>query len=212
MKDLIDVRATFHVTDLDSMIWYRKIESMTIDEMRGRLLRTEPPNERMKMGTAFHSILEDPPEIIETIEKDGYIFKIECDAEIILPQIREIRASKVYLINGVLVTLTGGTDGITGNKISDHKLTFKENPETYFESYQWRAYLDIYNADRFDYIIYTAKQNGNEITIKNISTLPMYRYPRMENDLRQGIRDLLEFAKEHVPELIIKPKMKLNPN
>ena len=196
------MRATFHCTDLDSMLWYRKLEEMTVDEMRGRLLRTEPANEKMAMGTAWHSVLENPPEEICEIEMNGYKFRIDCDAEICLPQIREVRANAAYEIDGATVTLTGKVDGITGATITDHKLTFRENLETYCDSYQWRAYLDIFGADRFDYIIYEAAEKNGVIVVKNISVISMYRYPEMRQDLMEGVRDLLGFVKEHVPEMI----------
>lgn len=189
-----------HVTSLDSLIWFNKLEDMTLDEMRSRLLRTGEANEKMAMGTAWHSILENPPDELSTIEKDGYKFIIECDAEITLPQTREIRATKKYLIDGEEIILSGGCDGITGVKITDHKLTFRENLETYFDSYQWRAYLDIFNASVFEYWLYSATQKGNEIIINNISSIKMYRYPEMVKDLEEGIYNLVQFIKRYVPE------------
>lgn len=193
----------FHVTDLDALLWYRRIEGMPLEDIRGRLLRTKEPNEQMKMGTAWHSILENPPDEIDTIEKDGFTFKVECDCHLLLPQIREIRAEKDYPIDNYTVALTGGTDGITANLVTDHKLTFKPNPETYFDSYQWRAYLDIFGADVFQYYIYSARQDRKtgEIVIYDISPMSMYRYPEMVEDLTSGIRDLVGFCKEWVPEL-----------
>lgn len=190
----------FHVTDLDQMIWYRKIESMTKEDLVGRLLRTEPANDQMKMGTAWHDILENPPsDSLSEAESGGFTFKVECDGEIILPQIREIRAEKTYTIGNDKVTLAGKCDGITGNKVTDHKLTFRPNPETYFDSYQWRAYLDIFNADVFEYIIYHGAKKKPGVVIKDVSTLTMYRYPGMVKDLESGIRELVQFAKEYLP-------------
>lgn len=195
-------RLLLHVTDLDGWVWFNRIESMTIDEMVGRLLRTEPPKEQMAIGTIWHSIVEDPPDTIDCIKRDGYEFVMEYNGELVLPQIREIRANKSYQIDGVTVTLTGGTDGISGNKVTDHKLSFRPNPENYFGAYQWKAYLDIYNADSFEYIIYHAKQKGNVITINDISKLTLYRYPGMVSDLKRGIKELLGFIKEYVPQMI----------
>ncbi|MDA3834479.1 MAG: hypothetical protein PF495_13925 [Spirochaetales bacterium] len=191
-----------HVTDLDSMIWYRRIEGMTVDDMRGRLLRTAEPNDQMRTGTAWHAILENPPAEIETIMRGGFTFRVDCDAELTVPQIREIRASKTYHVDGVDVRLTGGCDGISGNVVTDHKLTFKPKPENYFGSYQWRAYLDIYEADIFEYVIYSAKHDRKtgEVVIHDISTMRMYRYPEMISDIMGGILDLVRFFKEHVPE------------
>ena len=136
----------FHVTDLDSMQWYRKVESMSSFELIARLQRTSEPNDKMLMGTAWHSVLEDPPDEIGVVERDGFRFRVECEADIVLPQVREVRAYKNYSVGGCSITLTGKCDGITGNRVYDHKLTFREAPENYFDSYQWRAYLNIFEC------------------------------------------------------------------
>lgn len=194
----------FHVTDLDSIIWYKKIETMTAEDLRKRLLRLEPPNEKMMAGTAWHKIMEDADDGMELSQAvcDGFQFdiKLDRDIEISMSDICEVRAKKDYRIDGYTITLTGKCDGITGNEITDHKLTFRPNPESYLESYQWRAYLDIFEADIFKYRIYSAREKDKHITIYNISTMDLYRYPGMEDDIKSGIRDLLEFVKEFVPE------------
>lgn len=196
------METTFHCTDLDSWIWFNKLDDMPKEELIGRLLRTEPPNEQMLMGTAWHSVLENPPETINSIKRGGFEFIVECDAEIVLPQIREIRSEKTYFIDGVKVTLTGKVDGITGNMVDDHKLTFNPNPENYLNAYQWKAYLDIYNADIFEYIIYHGFADEKTITIRDVSTMRLYRYPKMKKDLEFGISELLGFVKSYVPQMI----------
>jgi hypothetical protein len=195
---------TLHTTDLDSWVWFNRLEDMQVSEMVGRLLRTEPPNRKMLMGTAWHSVMENPPEQFSEIEMNGFKFVIECDAEIILPQCREIRACKTYQIGDIEVKTTGKCDGITGNEIADHKLTFNSKPENYFESRQWRSYMDIFNADIFKYIIYSAKERPEDgaIVIHDISTMDVYRYPEMIDDLKRTISDLVEFIKVHVPQMI----------
>lgn len=195
---------TFHVTDIDQYAWYLRLEDMAPAELAARLRRESPPNDKMAMGTAWHSILENPPDIIDKIDRDGYTFSVECDREIILPQVREIRASKTYNVDGLDVTLTGKVDGIDGNRVTDHKLTFRPDMEKYFEAYQWRAYLDIFNADRFTYYAYHAKGDGPEITITDVSEFNVYRYPDMVNDLQHGISGLLHFVRSYMPEMIKK--------
>jgi hypothetical protein len=190
----------FTTTDIDSLVWYNKLEDMTIDDIRQRILRTSPTNEKMKIGTAWHLILESPPEEINTIERDGIIFRVDCEKTIILPQIREIRANKIYYINSEEINISGQCDGISGNKITDHKLTFNPNIETYFDSYQWKSYLDIFNADIFEYILYLAKEEKGVVVIKDVITFCVYRYPNMQEDLIKGIGDLVNFAKKYIPE------------
>jgi len=195
-------RLTLHCTDLDGWSWFNKLDSMTTEEMVGRLLRTEPPRPEMEAGTAWHSVLEDPPDEISTVERNGFTFDVTCGGIIVLPQVREVRAKKVYMVDGVEVTLTGKVDGIDGNKIEDHKLTFRPNPETYMDAYQWRAYLDIFNADVFEYLIYSAKMDGNTITVYDFSPMKVYRYPEMVDDLMTGMRELVGFVKQCVPQMI----------
>lgn len=195
-------RLLLHVTDLDGFVWYYRLEDMSVDEMRARLLRQSEPNRQMLAGTAFHSVLENPPDALDVVERNGFKFRFDCDAEIVLPQSREIRSNKEYDIDGIIVTLTGKYDGASLPEITDHKLTFKPNPEIYLNAYQWKAYLSIFNADVFKYYIYSASDSGDEIVIKDVSTLKMYRYPEMEQDLTHGIRQLTNFIKEYVPEMV----------
>lgn len=194
-----------HVTDLDQLIWFRRIEEMTIEELVSRLRRESPPNRAMELGTAWHSILEEPPEDdLVAVERNGFTFVVECDAEITLPQVREIRAEKTYMVDGIAVTLTGGCDGISGNVVTDHKTASKLDPERYADSYQWRAYLDIFGADVFEYILYQALDRGEDkpVIIKDVMPFRFYRYPDMEADLMAVIRQFVEFAREHLPERI----------
>lgn len=196
---------TFHVTDLDQYSWYLKLEDMSPDDLATRLRHDSPANDKMLMGTAWHAVLENPPDTIDKIERNGFTFSVECDKTIILPQVREIRANKTYRVDGFDVTLTGKVDGIDGNLVTDHKLSFRPDLENYFGSYQWRAYLDIFNADRFNYYVYHGKEpaeGSKDITISDVSGMSLYRYPGMEKDLEKGISDLLFFVRMYMPEMI----------
>jgi hypothetical protein len=119
-----------------------------------------------------------------------------------MPQVVEVRASKTYHVGGYDVALTGKVDGITGNMINDHKLTFRSDVENYFGSYQWRAYMDIFNADYFTYYIYAAKEKNNHVTITDISSFTVYRYPGMVADLENGINNMVQFIKTQIPEML----------
>jgi hypothetical protein len=192
-------------SDLDQLLWFRRIEDMTTDDLIKRLRREEPPNRMMKVGTAFHSILEQPPEDeLVCVERDGFNFIIECDGEVELPQMMEVKTERHYTIDGIDVTLVSKPDGIDGNVVKEYKLTAKPKPENYFDSYQWRAYLDAYSADIVEYMIFHAKDlgedKGNQIIIKDVSPFRLYRYPGMRDDLIAGIREFVEFARIHLPE------------
>lgn len=192
-------------TDLDGWMWYNRMESMETSEFISRLKREGKTNERMLMGVAWHSLLENPPPTIELVEKNGFVFRVECEGELCKPQVSEVKTTKTYLVNGISVTLVGKCDTIDGNVVGDYKLTFRPNPESYFDAYQWKAYLSIYNADKFLYHVFSAKPGKaeNEVIIKDFSTMSLYRYPEMEDDLIIGMSELLEFITENCPELIV---------
>lgn len=190
-----------HVTDLDQLLWFRKLENMTTEELVSRLRREAPPNRAMAMGTAWHSILEEPQEDeLLMVKRDGFTFIVEADACLTLPQVREIRAEKTYIVDGIPVTLTGGCDGISGTVVYDHKLTARPDPEKYFDSYQWRAYMDIFDAEIFRYVLWHAKDDGDSILIRSVDEFPVYRYPTMRDDLMVGLHEFVQFAREHLPE------------
>lgn len=200
-------RIRLSATDLDGWLWYNRIEKMTPDDLIARLRKECRENDRMKIGSAWHSVLENPPdsEVIKLVYNGGYTFSIDCEAIIQLPQIREIKLTKDIVVNDILVTLVGKADAVDGNTIADHKLTFRPNPEAYFDAYQWKVYLSIFNADRFYYHIFSAK-NGKEncnIIINDYSSMVLYRYPEMEDDIYSGLSELLEFIEKNAPDLIL---------
>lgn len=192
-----------NVTNLDQLLWWRKLEDMSLDDFLSRLRRESAPSRQMEIGTAWHKVLENPPaDDFSVVDQDGFQFDIQCDAQIVLPQVREIRAEKSYDIAGTRVTLTGGCDGISGNVVTDHKLTARPDPEKYMDSYQWRAYLEIFGADVFEYVLYHAKDEGEWIVIRDVAPFRFYRYPEIERDLVAGIRDYVDFCREHMPEAV----------
>jgi len=195
-------RLNLRVTDLDAYRHYLNSE-MTESEFIERINRKSKPNEAMLAGSAWHKIMENADSDLDgTIEQDGFKFRILCDDVISIPQVTEIRAGIVYDMNGLYVHLTGGCDGITGIKITDHKLTFNPNLERYADSMQWRSYLKIYDADVFEYIVYCAKQNQEFIDIYSVSKITFFSYPHMGNDVFEATRDLVYFIQDHAQELI----------
>lgn len=159
--------------------------------------------EAMSRGTAFHKALEMALEgEYNTVEANGYTFAFTCDAEIILPQTREIRRSKDY--GGIIVS--GQCDGISSRYILDHKTTANWNggggddlkgAEKYVDGPQWRFYLDIFGADRFDWHIWECaemKDSPRAYEVYNHHLLTQYRYPDLEADCRSLALEFKDFA------------------
>ena len=87
--------------------------------------------------------------------------------------------------------------------IDDHKFTSKFDPERFLSSWQWRMYLEIFNANEFRWNVFVGKQDGNNpnhYTIREFHTLKMHRYPGMRDDLTRAVDNYLGFAERHLPE------------
>lgn len=161
-------------------------------------LTTHEPTEAMLAGTAFHKALEyAQPGGYETLESDGFVF-ILPDAELALPDIRELRAFGRF---GQL-KVTGQVDGLHGKRVDDHKSTASFRPDGYLEGCQWRFYLDIFGADVFRWNVFEIAPVRNEdrvYTVKPPHILEQYRYPGLHDDCMDLARDYYEFAKIHLP-------------
>ena len=182
------------VTHIDQYIYYKNTEEMTLDDLIERLKPTAEPTEPMKIGTAFHTILETMEGELDEIEQDGYKFKFDLDAEITIPKIQEIKAEKQY----GSTTVVGKVDAIGGLMVDDHKTTSQFKVENYADSYQWRLYLDIFGANVFRYNIFSRRENKDGVqVIRALDVLPLHRYPLLEIDVKAMVAEYAFFADIH---------------
>ena len=182
------------VTHIDQYLWYKDSEDMTLDDFIERLKQTTEPTEPMKIGTAFHTILENNEGVLDTVEQDGFTFQFDVEGDLTIPPIQEIKAEKVY----DTVTVVGKVDAISGLIIDDHKTTGQFKPESYMDSYQWRIYLDIFGASKFRYNVFERRENPQGIqVIRSLNVLPLDRYPDLEEDVQIMIAEYAMFAEVH---------------
>jgi hypothetical protein len=121
------------------------------------------------------------------------------DAEISLPETREMRLGKDY--GGIIVS--GQCDGVCGNLIIDHKTTERFDAEKYLDGWQWRFYLDIFTADKFVWNVWEMKEIDPKVyEVHGLHQLAQYRYPEIERDCRNLALEFKGFA-----ETWIIPKM-----
>lgn len=193
------------VTDLETLRRYREREEMTFAELLRVLRRERPQTEAMKAGEVLHSILEEPPgDLLDSITRDGHLFRFAIDDEIALRPFRELFGKKVYRIGGIDVELRGKADSFDGLAVADYKLTKSFDAQRYHDSYQWRAYLSIFNADRCTYDVFVGKQvgitqeGGPEWEISDSHQLTLYRYPELDADLIRELEFYVEFARRHL--------------
>jgi len=226
------------VSDIDTYRYYLDDEDGDFDKLLRRLRREEPETIEMRAGKALHRFLETGAQpghtfglsldesILNTpfddgyqsIDIDGFRFDFSrLEATLPLQPLREIKAEKEYIINGTSVMLVGKVDGMDGLAIDDHKFTTSYfTPDRYFDAYQWRLYLDIYEANRFKYNIFIGKGLGKEgkietgsdgiarVKLTDFVPFPLVRYPELHADCLRVLGEYVEFAKRYlVPQEVV---------
>lgn len=184
---------TYRVSHLAAYARWKQQEGDDVNWLYNHIT-TELDTEATNRGKAFHAALEKACEgEYETVEALGHTFVFTCDAEITLPKTREIRRGKDY--GGIIVS--GQCDGIEGRSIIDHKTVQQFDAEYHLDGWQHRFYLDIFEADRFDWHIWeTGEVRDAPMTYEVYAhhLLTQYRYPALEADCRELAQEFRDFA------------------
>lgn len=189
-------------TDVDQLLYFRNEDAMELAELIARLKHPMPSSEAMEAGSAFHKAIElAPMGAYDSLAADGYTFTFEGDQDIDLPVIREMKATRDYVIGDVLVTVVGKVDAIHGKRVDDHKFTAKFDADRYLSSYQWRLYLEIFGADTFRWNVFEGRETGKKAyAIRALHKLRMHRYPTIGEDVERELAGFVAFARDHLPE------------
>ena len=191
-------------SDIDSFRYYRESEGMDLTAFLDRMRRKEPPTPAMLAGAALHKALESAePGDYGALKADGYSFDIQADAEVDLPDIRERKSARDYIVGDCAVTLVGKVDAIRGRRIDDHKFTARFDAERFLSSYQWRIYLEIFGAYEFRWNVFAGREvEPNRYVISAIHPLRTFRYPGMGEDVARELALFVDFIRGHLPERI----------
>lgn len=183
------------VSHIEAYRRWKGDEASTVEDLV-RFITTDEPTEAMKAGTAFHKAMELVQDgEHEEFEANGYRF-ILPNAEISLPPLRELRGYGRY---GDL-TVTGQVDGIVGGMVIDHKTTSRFDAERYLSGCQYKFYLDIFNADIFQWNVFEIKEvEPKTYLVSEPHILTAYRYPELHEDCAALASDYLDFARDHIP-------------
>lgn len=184
------------VSHLEAFRQWRQREDQSLDDLI-RWLTVDDPTPAMLAGTAFHAALETAPDGDHpTLHANGHTFQMPDDSALVLPKIRELREFKQY---GPL-TVTGCVDCLFGKRIDDHKTTSRFDPERYLDGYQWRLYLDIFDADIFRWNVFELSEVRPLVfDVAEPQTLTQYRYPGMADDCARLAAEFYEFARVYLP-------------
>jgi hypothetical protein len=193
-----------NVTDLDTYRHFQEEEGLDMGWLLTRLLVREQ-TEQMKAGSAFHKALETAMEGDYTVvSADDYVFYFNQEMEIALPALREMSVSKDY--RGLLVK--GRVDGMNGKVLTELKTTETFDPDRYLEGLQWKFYLDMTDADRFDWHVFQMKEVGpKEYDVFSYHPMTQYRYRGLRDECERWARDYKQFAENYLRPAIEKQQV-----
>lgn len=182
-------------------------------------------NEYTRIGTAFHKIVEcgdisekrdisfsvGTPESVLKIDNYKVIFsQSQIDIALAYKQsikgcFHEIRANKIYNINGTEINVSGGADVVLGNQIRDIKAKYSalRSISDYTDSVQWKLYCDIFELpefyfDVFEFKGYDKEKHGYDVsglTLVKHGPIHCIEYSGMVEDIEILLTEFLDFIK-----------------
>lgn len=192
----------YRVSSVEAFRQWELDDEAETDELIAKINGTFPSSQAMQAGTAFHTVLELSPTGLEVNEaqQDGFTFVFFQDMVIEVNPIRELRASKTYMVDGQPIVISGQVDSIAGKRIEDHKTTSRFDPERYLTGYQWRLYLDIFGADHFRWNVFELRELEEPMTylVSDSHRLEQFRYPGLEADCFALVSRFARFVRDHV--------------
>lgn len=191
-------------SDLDQLIWFRRIESMEVSELVARFRRESELGPDAFAGTALHKLLENHQggTLDGEVEAGGFRFQFDLDGTLELPQAREVWGSRVLDVFGQPVEIRCFADGITGGRVDEYKLSKNATEESFSESNQWRAYLWVFGAHSIRYSAFKKWMRGNLVKVQSLEQFTFYPYPGMVDELRAACSDYLDFCRAHCPDVL----------
>lgn len=202
----------YRVSNVEAFRQWEADDEADTDMLLKRIRGEDEPSALMTAGTAFHKALETAPTGIEvsSLEALGHVFTFSDDLHIELPQIRELRASKTYMVDGEPICISGQVDALEGLRIEDHKTTGRFDPERYLIGCQWMLYLDIFGAREFRWNVFeiqevdsTAPTEGFDLPPPEYEVfaqhrLTQYAYPGMAEDVQALVTRFARFVRERI--------------
>lgn len=200
----------YRVSNVEAFRQWEGDEDAEMADLLDKLLGQFQPSPAMIAGTAFHLALELATGDSERLEALGHVFTFAGDFAVELSPIRELRASKCYMVDGLPIYITGQVDQLDGKRIDDHKTTGRFDPERYLTGYQWRLYLDIFGADVFRWNVFEIQQvesitptEGFELPPREYEVFAQHRleqcrYPALGADCQALVERFARFVREHI--------------
>lgn len=179
-------------------LWRDTGDWMALADLEATIKHETVANEKMKRGSAFHAVLEHPVRVEAMgeayYEANGYRFSANgMDGVLaLMPHDRVSETKTEVLIDGI--TLVGKADALHGVIGYEGKCSERVDVENYFDSFQWRAYIRMFNLASVVYILAQARDTGGGfIVIDSVLPMALYRYPNLNDDVRRLMLECADF-------------------
>jgi hypothetical protein len=174
---------------------------MSLEQLHIQLLRLEPPNELMALGTKFHELLQ-----ADTVTPK------QCEPNFEYNQILEARSnidyrckafeiklrSTIETWTGEQVVITGVADQLFPGMVVEYKTRYSPfQYEGYAESMQWRLYCLLFDVPAVNYKVWEMKRidETNFCSVKSYNDFKLYEYPNLKHDVRDAISEFVNLVR-----------------
>lgn len=171
-------------------------EAALIASIKGEFV----PTDAMRLGTAFHRVLETPARYRVPLGYlcDGFHFP---DATMREP-LALIDRRGTFEVKGTMLvdghTIVAKADQIVGAAIVEHKTTTSSyDIDKYLPSYQWRYEAAIFQPVSITYRTFLLEEpTGQIVGLRGIEGVTVYPYPALEADCRDLVRQFVDYVKQ----------------
>ena len=195
------------VTQLDGFQYFLNSDLSEADYIQR--LSTFEDNRPMKIGRGFESIITSEP---NQYDKFGHyeIDGIKYSNQLIqkgFDRLKDLNAVKqVKIVSEVAgVNLVGVADLLYGNIIADIKTTANYSFAKYYDSWQWKAYLTLFELDIFKYFVFEIN-DSDIVELKEFHLVNCFRYALMESELNVLVSEFKDFIQIKNLQHIFKDK------
>jgi hypothetical protein len=184
-------------------------EADLINSIKGVRVETDA----MRLGTAFHRILEtpEPHRTVCGYFADGFHFPdatMQPALDLIDRRgVFEVKSTKPYGAHTVVCK----ADQLVGCDGFEHKTTCSSfDADKYLASYQWRFEMAIFGPElvRLTYRVFCLEEPKEGIVgLRGIEVVPVYRYPQLETDCADLVRRFADYVTARGLTQFLQPKL-----